>query len=395
MNNHLIGFLEHGLFNMPFWGYIVFTIAITHITMISQTIFLHRHQAHRALDLHPATSHFFRFWLWLTTGMITKEWTAIHRKHHAFTDIKGDPHSPHIFGIKKILREGAELYQQEAKNPETLKKYGNGTPDDWIERNIYSRYDKLGVKSMLVIDLVLFGPIGLSIWAIQMLWVPVTAAGIINGIGHFWGYRNFSCNDKSRNIFPWGILIGGEELHNNHHTFGVSAKLSYKWYEFDYGWMWIKILSFMGQAKVKRTIPVLGTNSKLTPDYATLDAIITNRYNLALLYAIVLKHDCKLELAKLKTSISSSLSLRKIRNLLIKDENMLTTEEKGLVAQIIANSAILKQAFNLRFELSRLWERSTLTKDELLQTLQNWCKLAEESGINRLQTFSLSLKTAC
>jgi stearoyl-CoA desaturase (delta-9 desaturase) len=392
---HFITFLEHGLINLPWWGYLLFTAVMTHITIICVTIYLHRHQAHRALDLHPIISHFFRFWLWVTTGIVTKEWVAIHRKHHAYADIKGDPHSPQIFGIKKVLSEGYELYREEAKNQETLKKYSAGTPDDWMERNVYTKHDKLGIVSMFIINLVLFGPIGLSIWALQMVFIPITAAGIINGIGHYFGYRNFSCTDKSRNIVPWGILIGGEELHNNHHAFGVSAKLSCKWYEFDYGWMWIQILSAFGLAKVKRTIPVLGTASKAHPDYETLDAIIRNRYNISVLYALVLKHECKSELVKLQANIKNRLSLRKLKNLLAKDEDMLTLEEKGLIIQIKQHSNVLQHAFNLRFELARLWERSTLSRDELLQMLQNWCNRAEESGINALQNFSSSLKRAC
>lgn len=397
MHQPMINFLEHGLFNLPWWGYLVVTLVLTHITIICVTIFLHRHQAHRALDLHPAISHFFRFWLWLTTGIVTKEWAAIHRKHHAYADRAGDPHSPEVFGIKKVLREGAELYQEEAKNAETMKKYGSGTPDDWIERNIYTKHSNLGVALMFVANLIAFGPIGLSIWAVQMMWIPISAAAIINGIGHFWGYRNFSCSDKSRNIVPWGILIGGEELHNNHHTFGTSAKLSYKWYEFDYGWMWIKILSSFGLARVKKTIPVLGKSKsvKLIPDYATVEAIISNRYNLAMLYALVLKHDCKLELETLQANIKGKINWRKIKNLLAKDEDMMTVEEKGLIVQIKANSQLLQQAFNLRSELTRIWERSTLSKEELLQTLHNWCKRAENSGISRLSAFSLKLKAAC
>jgi len=394
-HQHIISFLEHGLINLPWWGYLAFTFAMTHITIICVTIFLHRHQAHRALDLHPIASHFFRFWLWLTTGTVTKEWVAIHRKHHAYSDVKGDPHSPQVFGIKKVLTEGYELYREEAKNLETLGKYGNSTPNDWMERNVYSKHDKLGIQIMLVIDLVLFGPIGLSIWALQMVFIPIAAAGIINGLGHYLGYRNFACNDKSRNILPWGIIIGGEELHNNHHAFGVSAKLSCKWYEFDYGWMWIRILSAFGLARVKRTIPILGKSNKLIPDYATLDAIVRNRYNLSILYAMVLKHDCKVELAKLQANIKNKLNMRKIKKLLVKDEDMLTLEEKGLIVQLKANSKVLKQVFNLRLELTNLWERSTLSKDELLHALQNWCKRAEESGIHRLHAFSMSLKTAC
>jgi len=241
-----------GLVDLPWWGYILTMLLLTHITIASVTIFLHRHQAHRALDLHPVASHFFRFWLWLTTGQVTKEWASIHRKHHAKCETVDDPHSPQILGIKKVLLEGAELYRKESKNLETLEKYGYGTPDDWLERNLYSKHTSKGIGLMLVIDLLLFGPIGLTIWAVQMAWIPLTAAGIINGGGHYWGYRNFQTVDASTNLLPWGILIGGEELHNNHHTYATSAKLSNKWYEFDIGWLYIRTLSGLGLATVKK-----------------------------------------------------------------------------------------------------------------------------------------------
>lgn len=397
MNQSITNFLSYGLFNLPWWGYIVFTLAITHITILSVTIFLHRHQAHRGLDLHPIMSHFFRLWIWLTTGMVTKEWTAIHRKHHAFSDRVGDPHSPQVFGLKTILRSGVELYQEEARNPETMKKYGGGTPDDWLERNLYAKHSKLGVSIMLVTDIILFGPIGLSIWALQMIWIPLFAAGIINGVGHFFGYRNFPVADKSTNIIPWGIFIGGEELHNNHHTFGTSAKFSYKWYEFDYGWMWIKILSVFRLAKVKKKIPTLtiAKTPKLIPDNVTLEAIISNRYHLAMRYAKAMKQDCKLELAKLQGALRRKLSWGKMKVLLSKDEDMLTHEEKGLIVEIKASSPLLKNAFNLRSELAKLWMRSTLTREELLNFLQNWCSVAEASGIIRLENFSAKLRAAC
>ncbi|RPI41117.1 MAG: acyl-CoA desaturase, partial [Betaproteobacteria bacterium] len=227
-----------GILDLPWWGYVVVVLATTHVTIASVTIFLHRHQAHRALELHPVASHFFRFWLWLTTGMVTKEWAAIHRKHHAKCETAEDPHSPIIYGIRKVLLEGTELYRAESKNRETMERYGHGTPDDWLERNLYSKYSARGIVVLLVLNLVLFGPIGATMWAVQMLWIPFFAAGVINGLGHYWGYRNFQSADTSTNIVPWGILIGGEELHNNHHAYATSAKLSNKWYEFDIGWLY-------------------------------------------------------------------------------------------------------------------------------------------------------------
>jgi len=235
-----------GLLQLPWWGYIVLILTLTQITVLGVTIYLHRCQAHRALELHPIVSHFFRFWLWLTTGMVTKEWTAIHRKHHAKVETKDDPHSPVALTIKKVFFEGAELYRKEAKNKETMERYGEGTPDDWIEKNLYSRHSALGISLMLVIDLVLFGAMGLTVWALQMAWIPLFAAGVVNGIGHYWGYRNFECKDASRNIIPFGLFIGGEELHNNHHAFATSAKFSSKWWEWDTGWFLIRALQLFG-----------------------------------------------------------------------------------------------------------------------------------------------------
>ena len=267
--------LISGVVDMPWWGYVIVTLVFTHITIAAITIYLHRHSAHRALELHAIPSHFFRLWLWLTTGMVTKQWTAVHRKHHAKCETKDDPHSPVVLGISKVLKEGSELYRAEARNEETLKRYGYGTPDDWIERNVYTKHSAKGVALMLIINVVLFGPIGITIWAVQMMWAPIFAAGIINGVGHFWGYRNFQAEDASRNILPWGILIGGEELHNNHHAYATSARLSNKWYEFDIGWMYIRILEMMGLAKVKKTAPKLRIDTGKTQcDLDTLQAVI-------------------------------------------------------------------------------------------------------------------------
>ena len=261
----LVDWLAHGFSSWSGWEILAYTLITTHITIAAVTIFLHRAQAHRALDLHPAISHFFRFWLWLTTGMVTKEWVAIHRKHHAKCETEDDPHSPQTRGIKTVLLQGSELYRSEAKNQETLTKFGHGTPDDWLERNLYSRYSWQGVGVLLIIDLMLFGAIGATVWAVQMLWIPITAAGIVNGIGHYWGYRNFACADASTNIVPWGIIIGGEELHNNHHAFPSSAKFSLRPHEFDIGYAMLRLFEMLGLARILRVAPQLETRESTRP----------------------------------------------------------------------------------------------------------------------------------
>ncbi|WP_410499035.1 fatty acid desaturase [Chitinibacter sp. S2-10] len=387
----------NGVVDLPWWGYILLTLALTHVTIASVTIFLHRHQAHRALDLHPIASHFFRFWLWLTTAQITKEWAAIHRKHHAKCETTEDPHSPQVLGIKKVFFEGWELYRAEAANMETIRKYGHGTPDDWLERKLYSKHSAWGPTLMAVIDLLLFGVNGIWIWAIQMLWIPVTAAGVINGIGHFWGYRNFECEDASTNIVPWGILIGGEELHNNHHTFGTSAKLSYKWFEFDIGWLYIRILARLGLAKVRKVAPKIKlAETRPVLDEMALQAVIANRYAIAASYARMVKATVYSELERLKASTSApalNVNLRKKMKIWLKqDEKDVPLAEKIHLQTVLAHSAVLTQLYQMRQELSRIWERSTLTGDELVQQLQDWCQRAEASGIQALADFSLRLR---
>ena len=231
---------------------IIYTLIVTHITIISVTLFLHRGQAHKGIVFHPILSHFMRAWLWLTTGMVTKQWVAIHRKHHAFSDKEGDPHSPHVFGIWTVFTKGALLYHDAGKDTDMVNKFGVGTPDDWVERNIYSKHSKLGITLMGLINLAIFGPMGLLVLLVQIIWIPFWAAGVINGIGHWYGYKNGTTRDHSRNIFPWGIVVGGEELHNNHHLNPASVKLSRRWFEFDIGWMYLTILSKIGLAKIKQ-----------------------------------------------------------------------------------------------------------------------------------------------
>ena len=396
----LLDFAAHGLIQLPWWGYVVFALVVTHVTIACVTIFLHRAQAHRALDLHPAVSHFFRFWLWLTTGMVTKEWVAIHRKHHAKVETEDDPHSPQTRGIETVFWSGSELYRAEAKNAETLDKFGRGTPDDWLERNIYSRFLWQGIGLMLVVNVTLFGAVGLTIWAVQMAWIPVMAAGIINGFGHYWGYRNFACADASTNIVPWGILIGGEELHNNHHAYATSAKLSSRWYEFDLGWTYIRILAFFRLADVRKLAPKLRYEraAKAIPDSATLQAIIANRYAVATAYARTLKATCAAELAHLReragrAEFAHIPSVRRLKRWLSEDAlARLHERERATLARAMEKSNALSTIYAMRQELNALWERSTESSEQLLARLQDWCQRAEASGIAALAQFSVQLK---
>jgi stearoyl-CoA desaturase (delta-9 desaturase) len=391
----MLDFLINGLCNATAWNIFIFTAIVTHITIVSVTIFLHRHQAHRALELHSIPSHFFRFWLWLTTGQVTKEWAAIHRKHHAKCETPDDPHSPVTRGIKKVLFQGAELYRVESHVKDTMRIYGHGTPSDWIEHNLYVRFQWQGIALMLIVDFILFGVIGVTVWAIQMMWIPVTAAGIINGIGHYWGYRNFESNDASRNIFPLGILIGGEELHNNHHTFGTSAKLSSKWYEFDIGWMYIRALEMMGLATVKKIAPFPKFKPVATAlDFDTLQSVIANRYEVMSTYAASFKRTWTDELADIrrKSNLDPS-ALSSMKRLLHKDPGSLHPSQLKDLGDIFNHSNALKIMHEMRSELILIWGRSTNSSDQILQQLQDWCKRAESSGVKSLAEFSYRLRS--
>lgn len=391
----VLQFMATGITDLSAWQVFLYTMVVTHITIASVTIYLHRHQAHRALELHAIPSHFFRFWLWLTTGQVTKEWAAIHRKHHAKCDTEEDPHSPVTRGIKKVFWEGAELYRAESKNLETMAKYGHGTPTDWIERNLYTKYSWLGVVSLLFINFALFGVIGISVWAVQMMWIPITAAGIINGIGHYWGYRNYDCADAATNIIPFGILIGGEELHNNHHTYATSAKLSSKWYEFDIGWAYIRCLEMLGLAKVKKLAPEPKfSHGKLEADFDTLQSVIANRYDVMAKYAKSIKSAWKEELEHLKDKAElEKRFLKSSRKLLQREPGKLADAHHEQLSELFQHSKSLETMHHMRVELGAIWERSHFTREQLLHKLQDWCVRAEASGIKSLQEFSLRLRS--
>lgn len=384
-----------GLFDLPWWGYALSALGLTHVTIASVTIFLHRYQAHRALELHPLVSHFFRFWLWLTTGMVTKEWAAIHRKHHAKCETADDPHSPQIYGINRVLWGGVFLYVKESHNRETLERYGHGTPDDWVERNIYSRHPAAGVLTMLALDLLAFGVVpGTLIWITQIAWIPFWAAGVINGIGHYFGYRNYDVADASTNIVPWGILIGGEELHNNHHAFASSAKLSSKWYEFDLGWMYIRILEMLGLASVKKLAPKPRfAEPKAAADLDTLHAVIANRYDVLSRYAKSIRRIYADEVERLRHwSPRDAEVLRSLKRALLRGQAVAGAEGARL-SEALKNSRALATVIAMRHELSALWDRSTASKEQLLRQLQDWCRRAEASGIAPLVDFSQRLRS--
>jgi stearoyl-CoA desaturase (delta-9 desaturase) len=395
----LVNWLAHGSLNASWWQIVLFTLAVTHVTIAAVTIFLHRSQAHRALDLHPVVSHFFRLWLWMGTGMVTKEWVAIHRKHHAKCETEEDPHSPVTRGIQTVLWTGAELYRTESRNQETMEKYGHGVPDDWVERNVYSRFSWQGVGLMLIVDLFLFGAVGATVWAVQMAWIPVTAAGIINGLGHWWGYRNFEASDASTNISPWGIIIGGEELHNNHHTYPTSAKLSVKSYEFDIGWAYIRAMEMVGLAKVRKTPPRLALGAvRPVADNKTLEALIAHRYELMAGYARGLRHACAEELQRLKVQGAENTArwadMRLAKRWLHRDEDKIPSRVKERVAHARASHPVLDKLVTMREELRLLWTRTNVSAEQLVSDLQAWCKKAEESGIASLQEFALKLRAA-
>jgi stearoyl-CoA desaturase (delta-9 desaturase) len=385
------------LSGLPWWGFVLLTLGLTHITIATVTIFLHRHQAHRALDLHPVVSHFFRFWLWLTTGIVTREWVSIHRKHHAKCDTSEDPHSPVTFGIRRVLFAGAELYRDEAKIHDTLAKYGQNTPDDWIEHHVYSRHTLFGIGGLLVAEVVLFGPLGLTIWAVQMLWIPLFAAGVINGIGHYWGYRSYATRDASRNIVPWGILIGGEELHNNHHAYAGSARLSSRRWEFDLGWAYIRLLETLGLATVRKVAPALKLHpGKTQCDTDTVHAIVRHRFAVLAGYARTLKRTLRSEIKSLQSYAVPGLEDGKvvtaIKHWLQREAIELPQSEQQALDQALLVSPVLQTIYAMRQELAALWNRSTATPEQLVRQLEDWCQRAEASGIAALRRFSLTLR---
>lgn len=382
----------YGVLNLPFWGYCVVAVAMVQLTMMAVTLYLHRDQAHRALDLHPVLRHFFRFWIWCTSGMLTKEWIAVHRKHHAYCETPDDPHSPQIFGLKKVLLEGAELYRAEKNNPETLKKFGRGAPDDWIERNVYLRWAYGGIVLTVVADLLLFGVPGIIIIAVQMVSMPLFAAGVINGLGHHTGYRNFECDDAATNLVPWAFLVGGEELHNNHHAFPTSAKFSVRNWEFDIGWMYICVLRALGLAKVKKVAPkpVLKKNPRQHVDLDNLRAVIVNRMHVLRDYT---RQVTLPVLQRESARAAGDRALRKARKLFIRQPKLLDDAARHRLGELLSDNVALRTVHEFRERLAKLWSGANMSNERLLQHLRDWCTEAEASGIQVLEDFAARLRS--
>jgi stearoyl-CoA desaturase (Delta-9 desaturase) len=378
----------YGILGLSFWGYVIVAICMVQFTIMGVTLYLHRDATHRSLDLHPALRHVFRLWLWMSSGMITKEWVSVHRKHHARCETPDDPHSPVIFGLKKVLLEGAELYQVQARNGDTLEKFGRGTPDDWLERNLYAKYRNLGIISMVILDLVLFGVPGIIIIAIQMLAMPLLAAGVINGLGHHTGYRNYECPDAATNVLPWGFIVGGEELHNNHHAFPSSAKFSSRSWEFDIGWMWIQMLSFVGLAKVLRVAPKPAVDPASHVNLETVRAVIVNRMHVLRAYT----SSVTLPVFKAELQAARGNLTRRVKTLLVRQPVLLDDKSHAKLNEVLASNQMLKTVHDFRERLQVLWSGGHMSNDKLLQHLKEWIAQAEASGIKALQDFAASLR---
>ncbi|MGM0564589.1 MAG: DesA family fatty acid desaturase [Pseudomonadota bacterium] len=379
------------LWNLPWWGYALIALVATQLTIFSVTLYLHRSQAHLALRLHPAINHFCRFWLWLTTGMVTSEWVAIHRKHHAHCETDGDPHSPVVEGFSKVMWQGAELYQEATRDKSIVARYGHGTPSDWLERKVY-RYNTVGVILYLPMMVGLFGPLGITLWAVQMLWIPFHAAGLINGLGHHWGYRNFECPDAATNISPWGFWIGGEELHNNHHAFPSSAKFSAKPWEFDIGWLWIRGLEKLKLAEVRKTLPqpiIEAGNEQL--DTEAVKAILRSKMHVMAAYAnSVIKPVLREERERAGDAMRRQYA--RAKRALIRDEQRLSERQQKRLARTLESSSTLQMVYEYRQWLQSIWTARYSNNEGLLQAMQEWIQQAEASGVEALKEFAQHLK---
>ena len=395
--NTIIDFIMnhfYGVLNLSVWGYIIAAFVGVQLTFMAVTLFLHREQAHRAIDLHPVLQHLFRFVLWMTTGMNTKEWVAVHRKHHAKCDTDEDPHSPVTHGLNKVLWEGVELYKAAGTDKDMLEQYGRGTPVDWIERNLYSRANyTLGITAMVFLFLLLFGVPGIIMIAVQLGSVPFFAAGVINGVGHHSGYRNFECSDAATNIVPWGLVVAGEELHNNHHAFPSSAKFSVRPWEFDMGWLYITVFKFLGLAKVKRVAPkpVL-RSAPSSVDLETVRAVIVNRMH------VLREYSRKVTLPEWKTARESTDQawqrlMRKAKRALIREPKLLDEKAKKRLSEVFDANQTLKTVHEFRERLRQIWDGTQISNDKLLAQLKEWCQQAEDSGIRSLQEFSQRLRS--
>ena len=381
-----------GLLSLSGWGYVGIALLLTHITIASVTIFLHRHQAHHALDLSPAVSHFFRFWLWLTTATVTREWVAIHRKHHACCETEEDPHSPRFKGILMVLFGGLWLYQREAARAETLSRFGHGTPDDYLERELYTKHRNLGILLMALIDIALFGLPGVAIFMVQMMWIPFWAAGVINGLGHYFGYRNFETPDASTNILPWGILVGGEELHNNHHAYMASARLSNKWWEFDIGWAYIRLLALCRLATIRRLAPrAISQIGKSLIDSETARAVVSQRFLILKRYSQIVIRPT-LRQTRRNTDRMGRRLIRRARKLMTREGLPQDQRASEAIDRVLSLDESLATIYRFKLQLKEVLQRGTRDEGGRVERLRAWCTASEQSGIEALEEFAAYLR---
>ena len=380
----------YGILNLSFWGYVLVTFVMVQVTFMGVTLYLHRDATHRSLDLHPALRHLFRFWLWMSSGIVTKEWVAVHRKHHARCETKDDPHSPVIYGLKKVLLEGAELYGVAARDPEVTEKFGRGTPDDWMEHNVYLRHRNLGIVLMVLVDLFLFGVPGIIVIAVQMLANPLMAAGVVNGIGHYYGYRNFECPDAARNVMPWGFLVAGEELHNNHHAFPSSAKFSVQRWEFDIGWLYIRMFQALGLARVIRVAPSpVKVEPRVHIDLENVRAVIVNRMHVLREYT----RSVTLPVFREELRVAGDKLSSRVRKLLVREPALLDTQAKSRLSEVLASNQTLKTVHEFRERMAVMWSGSNMINEKLVQHLKDLIAQAEASRIKVLQDFANTLRS--
>ncbi|GAB3736923.1 fatty acid desaturase [Luteimonas pelagia] len=393
MPTSLIDFLAGGLAQAGLGTLAIYFLVATQLTIFSVTLYLHRSMAHRGVDFHPAVAHVFRFWSWLTTSMITREWVAIHRKHHAKCETEEDPHSPMFQGIDTVFWRGVELYRDARGQRDDIEKYGKGCPDDWIERTLYTPHATLGPTLLLVASFLLFGFWGVAIWALQMAWIPFWAAGVVNGLGHWWGYRNFETTDTATNLSPWGVWIGGEELHNNHHAFPSSAKFALRKFEFDIGWAAIRGFEMLGLAKVLRVAPSLDVRPNIpVPDADTLRALLAHRFQAMTDFS---RHVLKPALREEAAAVGSKprrLLPRKLRRGLADDGRWLAPDARAQLQDWVAQRPRIQALVEARSRLSEVLESRGQDAQATLHRLQEWCHEAEASGIRALQDYSARLK---
>ncbi|GIX36080.1 MAG: fatty acid desaturase [Lysobacteraceae bacterium] len=392
MNASLYQWLTQGWMGSHWLVLLVTFVVMAQATILSVTLYLHRCQAHRGVELHPLVSHPMRFWLWLTTAMVTREWVAIHRKHHAHCETPEDPHSPQVHGIGKVVFQGVKLYQKASDDASIMEKYGAGTPDDWLERKVYARVPSLGPALLLIAEVAAFGVLGITFWALQMLVIPVLAAGIVNGLGHWWGYRNFETDDRATNLTPWGLLIGGEELHNNHHAFPSSARFALRRFEFDIGWAVLQALQKLGLARVRRVAPRLDIRPNLpAADLDTLRALMVCRYKVMTDYFRYVTLPTLREEASAAGRSLRSVP-RRLRKALADGGHWLDQDGRERFAQWLQDHPQLAQVLDLRARLRAIHELSGRGAEAMLAALQQWCAEAEASGNRALKEFAARLK---